>query len=143
MGAAVWSTIIAIIALAVSVLSPVITTLVNNHHQRKSREWEFYEEHKAHAIENYLRCAGAVLESGRGDASEYGKSMGEILLYVSDSLRDKIVELDTCFKATETRLASTPIFAHICEELSQESPRIQYYRRKKDVKKRKERVGSG
>lgn len=88
------SLVIALSATVIATLTPMATTYMNNRHERKMYELRFYKQHQAEAIENYIRDTGSVISSPKEDnLTSYGKSVGEILLYVPQPLCDEISAL--------------------------------------------------
>lgn len=103
------SLIISIIALAVSFFSPILVSVINGRYQMKvkaleveeelkrkkldleqeaKRQYhEFYEKHRAEVIERYINSVGkAIQHFAAGDRRAFGESMGEIYMYVDESL---------------------------------------------------------
>lgn len=92
------SLLISIVALVLSVLSPVISSIISGlfHYNEKKlelkseserRNHEFYEQHRAEVIERYINAAGKASKSfSDGNLQEFGASMGEIYMYVDQSL---------------------------------------------------------
>lgn len=101
--------IIAIIALIVSALSPIISSVIGGIYQLKAakveaeeelkrkqleidaeakrRYHEFYEQHRAAVIERYINAVGKAAQNFVvGNRQEFGESMGEIYMYVDQSL---------------------------------------------------------
>lgn len=101
--------IIAIIALIVSALSPIISSVIGGTYQLKAakmeaeeelkrkqleidaeakrRYHEFYEQHRAAVIERYINAVGKAAQNfAVGNRQEFGESMGEIYMYVDQSL---------------------------------------------------------
>ncbi len=92
------SLVISIAALILSVLSPVISSIIGGifHLKEKkmeldaeSKRWnhEFYEQHRAEVIERYINAVGKAAQIPKADnLLEFGESMGEIYIYVDQSL---------------------------------------------------------
>lgn len=91
------SLVIAIAALVLSALSPLISALVSGAFNIKEkqldisakeneREQDFYYHHRAEVIENYIKATGEEIESLRNSHANFGSVMGEIYLYVDSSL---------------------------------------------------------
>ena len=55
------SIIIASLALFGTIFSPFFVSLLNQSHENKKFEKEFYCKRKCEVIENYLKCVGSVL----------------------------------------------------------------------------------
>lgn len=92
-----------------AILSPVITTLVNNHHQKVMKQLEYERSERAEEVlhireiyEGYVREAGACLYIRTEEqVTKYGKYFGLILYYVPNVLRMKIIELDNVLLGDE------------------------------------------
>ncbi len=92
------SLVISIAALILSVLSPVISSVIGGvfHIREKKldlkaeaerRNHEFYEQHRAEVIERYINTVGKAAQNFViGNIQEFGESMGEVYMYVDQSL---------------------------------------------------------
>lgn len=91
--------ILSTITLVVAIVSPVIVACVNNHHQTKIRKIDFYLQHRALVIEQYLSALGEITHgrtSYEESFIEAGKSSAEMYLYVPKKhwdILDKIESL--------------------------------------------------
>lgn len=130
------SIVIAIAALVLSALSPLISAFVNGKFRIKEKklditakkqeqEREFYYRHRAEVIENYIRATGQVIEAdAQKNQMDFGSAMGEIYLYVDRSLwplLDRIADYihnENGFKAKDD-------FIELCKTLSSENVRTQ------------------
>jgi len=84
-----WSATAAYTALFAAIISPVITALINNHHQRRMKEIEIFHERRLELISAYLEAAGKVsLCPTTGTISEYGKAYGRAAIYFPPKLLD-------------------------------------------------------
>ena len=122
-----WSLLISIIALAVSVLCPVITAWVNNYYQMKFRDKDFFDKHRAEIIEGFLRTAGACTcsetKSNREECLiEYGKYYAEIHFYAPESLWKDLYELHIMLISGSPKGAHSQL-AKISKVLLNYSPR--------------------
>lgn len=103
------TTVIAVCAL----ISPVITTLISNHHQKAMKELEYKElekekriERKRDIFENYLRSAGAFIQCDSGsNSSEFGMYSARVLCYAPEELQDDIKKLEFLALAHNTNEA--------------------------------------
>lgn len=94
-------TITAIIAIC-ALVSPIITTLINNHHQKVMKQLEYQEEEKVHnaerkrqIYENYIRAAGSCVQLiSHENLSEFGKYSSQILCYVPDDMQEDIIAME-------------------------------------------------
>lgn len=113
-----WSLVIAAAALLVSVLSPTLTAIVNNHHEYKKRISDFEQEHRIAAIEAYVRSTGAVCGNGTNESfAQYGAHCGEIYLYVPKELWPKIDTIAEKLQEPDYISASKELHS-LCKELS-------------------------
>ena len=121
-----WSEIFAGAALLLAVFSPVITACINARTQKVARESTFYLHHRAEVIENYVRYTGAYIRFNDTVNENYGAAYGEILLYVSGELSEKIIALNDLLSpyiTAENQEKALVMFNEICFLLSHESPR--------------------
>lgn len=111
------SIVISAIALVVSVISPVLTTLVNNYQRNKEFEQEFFTKHRAEVIERYINSVGSFARTGDLTfLAEYGKSYGEIFLYVDKSLWPKLDNINELLK-TRRSLDVMDVLVDLCKAL--------------------------
>lgn len=90
-----WSATAAWIALAVSLISPLINAIVNNRHEKTMWKLRNTEQQRSALIEGYLRNAIAYIDDNApAQRTEYARYMIEILPRASESLQKLIVELD-------------------------------------------------
>ena len=132
------STVIAVCALLFSLLSPLLTAIIQNvgESRRQKREsqqkaellnQQFYLQHRAEVIERYIRATGAALRlQTKENVTEYGMAMGEIYLYVPKELWPKLDKMD---KSIDLYNSDTPseLFAEICKDLASLEPRSPDY----------------
>ena len=142
------SLIISIIALVVSALSPIISSIINGKYQIKvakleaeeelkrkrleieaeaqRRYHEFYEQHRAEVIERYINSVGkAIQRFASGNLQEFGESMGEVYMYIDKSLWPL---LDTIARKLDRHNPVDPSaeFRELCQKLSYDSVRAKY-----------------
>lgn len=116
-----WTLIIVAIALIISVLSPIITSMLNHLHEKNMWALSSAAERKNIAISNYIQKAGLALKrDGNIYVKEYGEAYGEIFLYAPENLWEDIEKLD--YYITNRQHDSTPnkLFIKICKELSKQ-----------------------
>ena len=92
------SLVIAVAALVLSVLSPVLSSVISGTFRIKEKKielnaekakWDqtFYAQHRAEVIERYLNVVGKYSKlPATSTREEFGSCMGEIYLYVNRSL---------------------------------------------------------
>lgn len=91
------SVIIAIVAL----ISPIITTIINNSHQRKMKELEMKQQHYEKSVsyqkgifENYLRKAGRNISTNCMNIQtdcDYNEAYLAALMYAPKELREDMI----------------------------------------------------
>lgn len=92
-------TVLSAITLVVAIISPVVVACVNNRHQTKIRKIDFYLEHRARVIEQYLSALGEITHGIIGHSESFkkaGKNSAEMYLYVPEKhwdILDKIESL--------------------------------------------------
>ena len=129
MDATIWVAIISVIASAVSalasILAPLIVESLKIKHQRKLWEQQFYDEHRAEAIEYFLKATGAfVYSKSLNNRKELGASAGEIYLYADPELWGDIdTLLDFCGGSLSNCDEAQKIHARLCKKLRDYSPR--------------------
>lgn len=124
------SLIISIAALALAGLSPIASAVVQLVTRKKEldaeaqrRQAEFYDQHRAEVIERYITAVGEICKTeSPQDLHAYGKSLGEIYLYVDSSLWPK---LDAISKAITLHDFQAPAeeLIQLCKELSHKEVR--------------------
>lgn len=115
--------ILSLVALAASVLSPILTALITNHHQRKMHEINFFETHRAETIERYIQAAGAVIRSGtQSTFTEYGACLGEIYFYVPQDLWWHLDQISHFLNEPNYKSAADH-FTELCKKLANDPPR--------------------
>lgn len=99
-----------IVIAVCAILSPVITAIINNHHQKVMKQLEYkhleHEEQIRHEIEiceKFVRSAGACIhDPTRDEVKIYGENLGVILYYVPDDIRKEILEFENKVIASGT-----------------------------------------
>ena len=92
---------VTIIVALVAIISPVITTVINNKHQRKMRELELQEQrrndvvlHKREIFEGYLQYAGAcIAHAAPSELQSYAGYYQRALFYAPPELRREMLLL--------------------------------------------------
>ena len=123
-------TISAILGMS-AIVAPVLTALINNHHQTKIKKLELAHEkytetalYQRHILEDYMRAASKCLTAFKADAeTEYSECYGLAVIYVPANVRKILDELDSAIK--DKRLADarrifrklTPILTDIIQKL--------------------------
>lgn len=114
------------VALIISVTSPILTVLINNHHQLKMRSAEFYDIHRAETIEKYIHSVNMLIQSSHCDGVEkYAKYSVEVRLYIPQSQWNILDSIDSSLN--ERDFSSTNIhLKSLCKYLSKKPPRFKY-----------------
>lgn len=130
------SLVIAIAALVLSALSPLISALVSGAFNIKEKqldisakkseqEQEFYYRHRAEVIENYIKVTGSVIELQDCVAkANFGSAMGEIYLYTDTSLWPILDNIAKCVQENVSYNAHKD-FIRLCKALSSAEIRTQ------------------
>lgn len=114
-----WSFVIYGIPLITAILSPVITTILTNHHQAKMWKKENYTKRKIEMIESYVRHTGAFLKSKTCENLEaYGTSSGMVFLYIPQELWPLVTKIDTDVRAGRITQETHDTFSKLCQSLS-------------------------
>lgn len=123
------SLVIAVAALVLSALSPLITSLIGGifrlkeksldiNERQNDQEIEFYYRHRAEVIEQYIKAAGQVIERGSGQNEEkFGATMGEVYLYVDESLWP-LLDSITDYIHTDRNASAKEDLIKLCKALS-------------------------
>ena len=93
---------ISVILGCAAVVSPILTALINNHHQRKMKLLELKQEkyketvvYRRNLIEAYLQKTAKCISYHRElQQNEYEESFGKVISYVPDNIRDKMIRID-------------------------------------------------
>lgn len=99
-------TITAIIAIC-ALISPVATTLINNHHQKVMKKLEYEEqekqrraERKREIYEDYFRAVGACIQHTDSESLlEFGRHSAQFLCYAPYDLTSHIQYIEKLIKA--------------------------------------------
>lgn len=111
------STLSICISIAVAfaaIISPIIVTILNNHHQFKLKKLELDQQHferttmhKRELIENYLRATGSFLAWPDDQTKkEYGNYYFKALLYVGGDIRVLMENVNAHIDLTEFTTAA-------------------------------------
>jgi len=110
--------IVALITALAAILSPVLTSFLNNRHQEKMKEIEVYQVKCIQSIESYVKSAGELLGTFTTNSrTDYAKSKNEVLLYTPESTWVLMDELDKEINTQNYQSARETLNA-ICKTLS-------------------------
>lgn len=87
---------VAVILLVASIISPIITTYMNNKHQKELKKIDIYEDAKKEALSNFIDSA-QVLNYNPTDSEamyEYCIAFDKLFIYFSDISLDTVKELE-------------------------------------------------
>ena len=120
-----WNAIAAMVAIVAAILSPILTAILNNWHQRKLKRLELeyqsklktYED-KRIVFEEFTQVVGNYFQFGKCQ-EDFGGIVARILLYLPDSLQKRICDFYDSIDP-QRRLLSYPEFLLIARELSEE-----------------------
>lgn len=122
--------IVSVILAFSSIISPIATTILNNHHQLKLKRLELKEKRYDESVvyqrkifENYLRSAGKYAKSSNLDftkSTEYGEYYFLAYMYAPSELQQQMKCLDSYIVDRDTKgiscmlpLVTSSITAHI------------------------------
>ncbi|GEM_PF-2387199 len=92
-----WSATAAWIALLVAIVSPIVTAIINNHHQIKLKKMELYDQRKIEVIVSYLQAATEASYMD-GVPDNFAKYSALVLVYAPKELHQKIIQLNNALK---------------------------------------------
>lgn len=79
-----WSYVIAVILGLSAIISPIITTLINNAHQSDMKKIEIYELSKQNSLKDFIKCSTSCYNSSSPvQISAYYNSLYNLYLYFS------------------------------------------------------------
>jgi len=111
-----WSLLVAVAALVISVLSPLLTAIINGFFQSKLKRTELRTEQRMKAIRNYLQQAGErTYGQSFGKTAEYLAAKSEIYLFVDPKLWPDIDAFDACANGSSD---ANEILIRIAKKLS-------------------------
>ena len=115
--------ILAVVAL-ISLISPIITTLINNHHQLKIKKIDMYETAKRKALQNFIISTEEYFSSNRDIEKliKFNSSINELYIYfsINDSayqLFDKLKEIIKSNDSNKTQYAINQIVMYLSNQL--------------------------
>ncbi len=118
------SALAAWIALIVAIISPILTAIINNHHQTKMKKIEMSIASKLKIIEDYLSSAGQIIyHNGEASTESYSIAIGRIYSASPRSLWEKISLLDEMIYSSNWEDAHTQ-FLEISQALASHQPKI-------------------
>lgn len=115
------SVIIALIAL----ISPIVTTLINNDYQLKLKKLDMYEDAKRKTLTEFIECAEDYLLNNNyvEQNVKYYSSMNKLFVYFSNIHIDLFIEFEkNCRinKTTEATVALTNIVQILSKQITKE-----------------------
>ena len=132
-----WSASAAWIALAISIITPTVSLLLNNLHQRKMKRLELrhqkemsYYQKQSEVFKNFLTASGSHLRSMTGDIFAYTSAYHEVFMYVPCEYWDLLISFDKAVrsrdsdksKANALYLDVTKILASLLQEQRKQIP---------------------
>ncbi len=118
------SALAAWIALIVAIISPILTAIINNHHQTKMKKIEMSIASKLKIIEDYLSSAGQIIyHNGEASTESYSIAIGRIYSASPRSLWEKISVLDEMIYSGNWEDAHAQ-FLEISQTLASHQPKI-------------------
>lgn len=118
------SALAAWIALIVAIISPILTAIINNHHQTKMKKIEMSIASKLKIIEDYLSSAGQIIyHNGEASTESYSIAIGRIYSASPRFLWEKISVLDEMIYSGNWEDAHAQ-FLEISQALASHQPKI-------------------
>ena len=115
-----WSAAAAWIALIVAIISPVITTVLNNRFQLKLKDRELMVRLKLDVIEGYLKAVSDA-SYATGVPDDFAKYQGLIFLYAPENTFDKIAKLNRAVEATRFSEETASLLYDVAKSLRAEN----------------------
>ncbi|RDU23402.1 hypothetical protein [Anaerosacchariphilus polymeriproducens] len=109
------------IALAVAIISPIITIIIVNYQQRKMKQIELFSNRGLDIVEEYITITSKELHT-TGVSDRYKTAYSKMFLYTPKSLFGLLEELNLLI-TDETTLPPNlskcePLFKEICRSLN-------------------------
>lgn len=113
---------VAVILLISSIVSPVITTLINNHHQTKLKKIDMYEEAKRKALSEFIECAQDYLLNLEyvEQSVKYYSSLNRLFIYFTDIDLTTFIPFDNACKITDNYKVAISELTKIVQFLSKQ-----------------------
>ena len=104
---------------ASAVISPMLTAIINNKHQRKMKKMEYEHENEKDSLfykrgifEDYLKYTGQCIAYATEDGlQEYGKMYSLALIYFPDSLQEELITINSSIRAMKWDIANSQLNA--------------------------------
>lgn len=73
---------VAIILLLSSIISPIITAIINNRHELKLKKLDMFNEAKRTALNNFINCGSDfIMTRNAADFCEYYKALSKLYIF--------------------------------------------------------------
>lgn len=103
-----WSGLVAMVVSLCALVSPMLTAICNNWHQRKMKQMEYDHQEREDQLkrereiyEGYIRAAGAAIQSGTHEnLGEFGSHSALAMYYAPKELREDMLSLERLVKRT-------------------------------------------
>lgn len=117
-------TLASIILNIVTITIPIFVKKMDIKNQKIVREYEFYQKHRAEAIESYVHYAGAFIKSFDSRAEhDMGFHQFEIYMYIDKSLWHYVDKIQDCLTEPYNLKAAEETLQEFCKKLSENPPR--------------------
>ena len=108
---------LALIVTLCAIVSPILTAIVNNHHQMKMKKMDIdqkkYDDtvlYKRTIFENYLKAAGECFHwPDDSTLKKYGDTYFVALMYATGDLKDEMITVDTYIRKSDIRNAANDL----------------------------------
>lgn len=113
---------VAVILLISSIVSPIITTLINNYHQTKLKKIDMYEEAKRKALSEFIECAQDYLLNLEyvEQSVKYYSSLNRLFIYFTDIDLTTFIPFDNASKNTNNYKVAISELTKIVQVLSKQ-----------------------
>lgn len=113
---------VAVILFISSIVSPIITTLINNYHQLKIKKLNMYEKAKRDALSNFVESAQDYLLNFHSveQSIKYYSSINKLFIYFSDIDLSTFIPFEIASKESENYNKATYELSKIVQLLSEQ-----------------------
>lgn len=117
-----YSYAITIILLISSIVSPIVTTIINNKHQLALKNLDMYENAKRKALSDFIECAEDFLLNPLyvEQSVKYYASLDKLFIYFSNISLDTFIPLDKASKNIDDLSTAKLELSKIAQELSKQ-----------------------
>ena len=117
-----YSYAITIILLISSIISPIVTTVINNKHQLALKKLDMYEIEKRKALADFIECAEDFLLNPHyvEQSVKYYSSLDKLFIYFSDISLNTFTSLEKASKNLDDLSIAKLELSKIAQKLSKQ-----------------------